>query len=83
MEIKDLKAARNSANEKPKVISVKKIEEAIEQEGQNFFYFDKENSHKQLITLVEYFEKKGLSVYHRVVKYGLDDEDYMYEVHIL
>lgn len=83
MEIKDLKAARNSANEKPKAISIKKIEEAIAQEGQSFFYFDKENSHKQLIALVEYFEKKGLSVYHRVVKYGLDDEDYMYEVHIL
>lgn len=83
MEIKDLKLAKNSADEKAKSISVKKIEEAITQEGQNFFYFDKENSHKQLIALVEYFEKKGLSVYQRVVKYGLDDEDYMYEVHIL
>lgn len=83
MEIKDLKVARSSVNEKPKVISLKKIEEAVEQEGQNFFYFDKQNSHKQLIALVEYFEKKGLSVYHRVVKYGLDEDDYMYEVHIL
>lgn len=83
MEIKDLKVARNSVSEKPKAISVKKIEEAIAQDGQSFFYFDKENSHKQLIALVEYFKKKGLSVYHRVVKYGLDDEDYMYEVHIL
>lgn len=83
MEIKDLRLAKSSTDEKAKTISVKKIEEAITQEGQNFFYFDKENSHKQLIALVEYFEKKGLSVYHRVVKYGLDDEDYMYEVHIL
>ena len=83
MEIKDLKVARSSVSEKPKLISLKKIEDAIEQEGQSFFYFDKENSHKQLIALVEYFEKKGVSVYHRVVKYGLDDDDYMYEVHIL
>lgn len=83
MEIKDLKLARSALGDKPKAISLKKIEEAITQEGQSFFYFDKENSHKQLIALVEYFEKKGLSVYHRIVKYGLDDEDYMYEVHIL
>lgn len=83
MEIKDLRLAKSEVNEKAKTISLKKIEEAITQDGQSFFYFDKENSHKQLIALVEYFEKKGLSVYHRTVKYGLDDEDYMYEVHIL
>ena len=52
-------------------------------EGQSFFYFDKENTHKQVLALVQNFEKKGLSVYHRTVKYGLDDDDYMYEVHIL
>lgn len=79
----NLKLARNLLNEKPKLISLEKIEEAFKLEGQKFFYFDKENSHKELLALVEYFEKKGLSVYHRVVRYGLDDEDYMYEVHIL
>ncbi|ARJ56056.1 HP0268 family nuclease [Campylobacter cuniculorum] len=79
----DLKLARNLINEKPKNISLEKIEEAVEKEGQKFFYFDKENSHKQLIALVEHFEKKGLNVYHRVVKYGLDENDFIYEVHIL
>ena len=79
----DLKSARNLINEKPKNISLEKIEEAVEKEGQKFFYFDKENSHKQLIALVEHFEKKGLNVYHRVVKYGLDENDFIYEVHIL
>ncbi|MDO4674240.1 HP0268 family nuclease [Campylobacter sp.] len=79
----DLKLARNLTNEKPKTISLGKIEDAVDKEGQKFFYFDKDNSHKQLIALVEHFEKKGLNVYHRVVKYGLDEQDYMYEVHIL
>ena len=79
----DLKLARNLINEKHKNISLEKIEEAVEKEGQKFFYFDKENSHKQLIALVEHFEKKGLNVYHRVVKYGLDENDFIYEVHIL
>ena len=79
----DLKIARASTKEKPKSITLNKIEEIIEQEGQNFLYLDKENSHKQLIALAQHFEKKGFSVYHRQVKYGLDESDYMYEVHIL
>ncbi|MBK1971431.1 hypothetical protein JG677_05895 [Campylobacter sp. TTU-622] len=79
----EIKLARNSINEKPKNITLEKIEEAVIKEGQKFFYFDKDNSHKQLISLVEYFEKKGFSVYHRTIKYGLDESDFMYEVHIL
>ena len=35
----DLKLARNLINEKPKNISLEKIEEAVEKEGQKFFYF--------------------------------------------
>ena len=65
------------------LISLAKIEEKLAQEGQSFFYFDKENTHKQMLALVQNFEKKGFSVYHRPVKYGLDESDYMYEVHIL
>ena len=79
----DLKLARTEIDAKPKTVSLDKIEAAVAKEGQKIFYFDKENSHKQLIALVEFFEEKGLSVYHRTVRYGLDDNDYMYEVHIL
>ena len=42
-----------------------------------------QTTHKQLISMVEHFEKKGFSVYHRIVKYGLDESQYCYEVHIL
>ena len=79
----ELKLARTLLSDKPKVISLEKIEAAVEKEGQKFFYFDKENTHKQLLALVSHFEKKGISIYHRVVKYGLDENDFMYEVHIL
>lgn len=82
MEIKDLKLAKSLESDKVQSLSVKKMEEAVAG-GQSFFYFDKENTHKQLLALVSHFEKKGVSVYHRTVKYGLDDDDYMYEVHIL
>ncbi|TKX30458.1 HP0268 family nuclease [Campylobacter estrildidarum] len=79
----DLKLVRSLVNEKPKNISLNAIEEIVNKEGQKFFYFDKENSHKSLIALVEHFEKKGLSVYYRTIKYSLDENDFMYEVHIL
>ena len=76
----ELKLARTQLDAKPKTISLEKIEAAFAKDPQQIFYFDRENSHKQLIALVE---EKGLSVYHRTVKYGLDENDYMYEVHIL
>ena len=79
----ELKLARAELDTKPKTISLEKIESAVLKDGGKIFYFDRDNSHKQLIALVEHFENKGLSVYHRTVKYGLDENDYTYEVHIL
>ncbi|MBL0686750.1 MAG: hypothetical protein JJV95_05300 [Sulfurospirillum sp.] len=79
----ELKLARNKIEEKPKIVLLEKIEEMIEKDGNKILYFDKENSHKDLVFLVEYFEEKNFSVYFREVKYGLNEEDYMYEIHIL
>ncbi|WP_297963296.1 HP0268 family nuclease, partial [uncultured Campylobacter sp.] len=33
--------------------------------------------------LVDFFDTKGFSVYQRIVRYGLNENEYMYEVHIL
>jgi hypothetical protein len=82
-ETMELKLARTAINGKPRPIELTKIEEAVTNEGHKIFYFDKENSHKELVALVEHFESKEYSVYLREVKYGLDEGDYMYEVHIL
>ncbi|WP_456323728.1 HP0268 family nuclease [Hydrogenimonas sp.] len=79
----ELKAARTEINAKPKTISVEKIEKELAKNGQKIFYFDRENSHKDLMEMVEYFEEKGFSVYFREIRYGLDENDYLYEVHIL
>ncbi|MDR2099961.1 MAG: hypothetical protein LBP40_03925 [Campylobacteraceae bacterium] len=79
----ELKLVRTGLGEKPKTIELAKIEEAIAKEGGQIFYFDKDNSHKDLVKLVEHFEAKDFSVYLRQVKYGLNEQDYMYEVHIL
>ncbi len=76
-----LKLARTTLKAKPKVVELKKIEEELSKKS--IFYFDKDNSHKELKSLIEHFEDKGFSVYMREVKYGLDDNEYIYEVHII
>ena len=50
----ELKLARAELDAKPKTISLEKIEAAVEKEGQKIFYFDKENTPKQLIAKVEH-----------------------------
>jgi len=76
-----LKLARTTLKAKPKTIELKKLEEELA--SRSIFYFDKDNSHKDLKELIEYFEEKGYSVYMREVKYGLDDNEFIYEVHII
>jgi hypothetical protein len=79
----ELKLARREINAKPKAITLEKVEEIIAKDSHKILYFDKENSHKDLVALVEHFEQKDFSVYLREVKYGLGEDDYMYEIHIL
>ncbi len=76
-----LKLARTTLKSKPKVIDIGKIEEQLDKK--TIFYFDKDNSHKELKELIEYFEDKEYSIYMREVKYGLDENEYIYEVHIV
>lgn len=79
----DIKLARAHINEKPVKITTKKLEEMLEEKKSDIFYCDQENSHKDMQALLEYFEKKGRRAYFREVRYGLDEGDYMYEIHIL
>ena len=76
-----LKLARASLSAKPKLIELSKIEEDLEKKS--IFYFDRENSHKELKSLIEYFEEKEFSVYMREVEFGLNDDEFICEVHIV
>ena len=79
----DLKFARTEIDVKPKKADLSKIEATVEKEDSVIFYFDRENSHKDLLELQDYFEAKGKSFYMSEVKYGLSDNEYMYQVHIV
>ena len=54
-----LKLARTTLKAKPKTIELKKLEEELA--NKSIFYFDKDNSHKELKELIEHFEEKGFS----------------------
>lgn len=79
----ELLLARNELNEKPKKVQLEKILEELKKDEQKIFYFDRDNSHKDMMSLVESLEKEGFNIYFREIKYGLADDEYMYEVHAL
>ena len=79
----NLKLARTEVNDKPKKIELAKLESSLEKEDSVIFYFDRDNSHKDLLELQTYFEEKGKSFYMNEVKYGLSDNEYMYQVHLI
>ena len=77
----DILIARESIEDKPKKISLTKIKDELKEVGEKIYYFDKDNSHKNMMGLVESLETAGYNAYFREVKYGLADEEYMYELH--
>lgn len=79
----ELKVARSEQKAKPKKIDVKKIDEMLVKDGSVIIYFDRDNSHKDLLALQDHFENEGSSFYMREVRYGLAENEYMYEVHIV
>jgi len=79
----ELKTVRVEPDAKPKKTDIKKINELLEKNESIILYFDRDNSHKDLLELQDYYEGEGKSFYMREVKYGLSDSEYMYEVHIL
>jgi len=79
----DLKFARTDITAKPKKVDLAKLEASVEKDDSVIFYFDRENSHKDLLELQDHFESKGKSFYMSEVKFGLSDNEYMYQVHIM
>jgi len=79
----DLKFARAEITDKPKKVDLAKIEAAVAKDDSIIFYFDRDNSHKDLLSLQDHFEAQGKSFYMSEVKFGMSDNDYMYQVHIM
>jgi len=79
----ELLLARQELKDKPKKILLEKVQEELKELGEKIFYFDRDNSHKDMMALVDALENDGIVVNFREIRYGLGDEEYMYEVHAL
>ena len=79
----DLLVAREELTDKPKKTTIKKVIESIDPHEHNIFYFDKENSHKNMVSAVDGIESEGYNVYFREIKFGLCEDEYMYELHVV
>ncbi|MEA2018365.1 MAG: HP0268 family nuclease [Campylobacterota bacterium] len=79
----DILVAREELKSKPKKVKLEKLIESLTKEEEDIFYFDRENSHKDMMSIVDKFEEAGYTVHFREVKYGLSDEEYLYEIHAL
>ena len=79
----DILLARKELTAKPKKVNFEKLLEELAQKEEEIFYFDRENSHKDMMAIVDKFEDAGYAVHFREVKYGLADEEYLYEIHAL
>jgi len=79
----DILIARDDLTQKPQKMSLTEIKEELKEVEQKIYYFDKENSHKNMMGLVDSLEGAGYTAHFREVKYGLGEEEYMYELHAL
>ncbi|MEA3512870.1 MAG: HP0268 family nuclease [Campylobacterota bacterium] len=79
----DILLAREEITSKPKKVKFEKLLEKLAINEEEIFYFDRENSHKDMMAIVDKFEEAGYAVHFGEVKYGLADTEYMYEIHSL
>ncbi|MGK0256110.1 MAG: hypothetical protein ACI81I_000719 [Arcobacteraceae bacterium] len=79
----DILLARKEITSKPKKVNFEKLLEDLVKNEEEIFYFDRENSHKDMMAIVDKFEAAGYTVHFREVKYGLSDDEYLYEIHSL
>jgi len=70
-----------TTDNKIKTVDAEKFLEKVSKDS--FFYFHRDTSYKDLQDLIDMLEKEGYSVYFREVKYSLEENGYMYEMHIL
>ncbi len=84
-DIMELKVAKTTLDTKSKAATKIACEDILKKctEGINTFYFDRENSHKDMQKACAFFQKAGHSTYLNEVRYGLDETSYIYELHII
>ncbi|MCE3037329.1 hypothetical protein LW135_05720 [Helicobacter sp. faydin-H20] len=77
----ELKLAKIDHNAESNTITLEEIVKAAQSE--KFFYFAQENKEKDLQKVMQNFIDKNRFVKLGKVSYGLDEKDFVYELHII
>ncbi|MBT0879137.1 hypothetical protein KJQ97_06865 [Campylobacter sp. 2018MI01] len=73
------KLAKQTLNSKPKEVTIEEVIKILEEK--KVIFLDHSNSSEDITKLVEKLNK--FKVYVNTVKYGLVEDEFIYEVHIL
>lgn len=79
----ELKLAQNDLDSKPKNITFEDIVSKVEANGSVALYLDKSNAQKDIQKMLSNLEKHGKSVHLNELKFGLDKDSFLYEMHII
>ncbi|STP12145.1 Uncharacterised protein [Helicobacter mustelae] len=77
----ELKLAKTDQEVESKIITLQEIYEQASQE--KFFYFSRDNKEKDLQKVLQSFVDKKRSAKLDKISYGLDEKDFIYELHII
>ncbi len=79
----NLKLAKKDLNDEISTITLNEIEKRLESNGDITLYLDKENSIKDLQKMCAHFEKNSKSLHFNELRFGLDKDCFLYELHII
>ncbi|MDO7252316.1 HP0268 family nuclease [Helicobacter cappadocius] len=79
----ELILAKTNIEEKAQKITLEDLAQKLDSNHNQIFYFDRANNHKDLLKATSFFQSKGRNAYLSEVKFGLDEKDYIYELHIV
>lgn len=77
----EFKLARMSKDAELQTISLKEMQEQAQ--GEKVFYLDRENKEKDLQKALKAFNDQKRSAKLGKIAFGLDDKDYIFELHII
>lgn len=77
------KLAKKELDSKQESITLDEIEKQAKESGSATFYLDKDNQLKDIQKLKTTLEKNAQAVHFNEIRYGLDKDSFLYELHII
>ncbi|RDU64179.1 HP0268 family nuclease [Helicobacter sp. MIT 14-3879] len=79
----ELKLAKKELEDEQQTISLKEIQNQVETNGSATFYLDNDNPIKDIQKMRATLDKNLKSVHLNELRYGIDKNSFLYELHII